>query len=376
MNNRYTHAFTLAAFILSFVASPAIASDNVITVGQVVDLTGPNASIGRDYVAGIKTCFDMVNAGGGINGKRIRFIVRDDRGQAQSAAKAMAELVETDQAEYLFGGVGDDTTKAVVDSPAFRRSGKTLFAPLAHAEFGESHRVIFWRPGYKQELRHLFAHFGKLGITTVGIAYQDTPSNRESYRSVQNEIRERQLQVLATVRIDANGETMAREADQLATARPGFVLVLADTIGTALFLKEYRKRDAQRFVAGTSLVNLETLRELAGEKATEWTVFSQVVPSPNGGRSMIQIEHLNMMRRFRDEAVSAMTLEGFAAAKTLVMALQQARTASRPGLPELLGQHDRGIDIGGFLLTTSRGSNRLSSYVDIALFRKGSGLVF
>lgn len=375
MIHRFMHSLARAVLALSLAVSSASASDKVVTIGQIVDLTGPDGSIGRDYVAGIKTCFDMVNASGGINGKRIRFIVRDDRGQAELAAKAVAELVDNDRIDYLFGGVGDDTTRAVIDSSAFRRSGKTLFAPLANAEFDDSNRVLFWRPAYRQELRHLFAHFSKLGIGTVGIAYQDTPSNKEAHRAVLSEARERQIQVLATVRIDAAGDSLAQDADQLASKRPGFVLVLADTIGTALFLKEYRKRDAQRFVAGTSLVNLDTLRELAGEKATEWTVFSQVVPSPNGGRSMVQIEHLNMMRKFRDEAVSAMTLEGFAAAKTLVIALRQAKPASRAGLPELLGQ-SRGIDIGGMLLTATRDSNRLSSYVDIALFRKGSSLVF
>lgn len=375
MITRFMRALLGATSAFFIAATPAGAAGNAIIIGQVVDLTGPNASIGRDYVAGIKTCVDMVNANGGIHGRRIQLLVRDDRGQAELAAKAAGDLIENEHIDYLFGGVGDNTAKAILDSHAFRRSGHTLFAPLANAEFDDNARVLFWRPDYKREVTHLFSHFSKLGINSVGIAYQDNPSNHEAYRSLMGEARDRGVQIVATARIDANGDRIAQEAEKLAAARPGFVLVIADTIGTALFLKEFRKRDAQRFVAGTSLVNLETLRELAGERAAEWTVFSQVVPSPNAGSTLVQIEHLNMMRKFRDESVSAMTLEGFAAAKTLVKIIQQGKPAGRTTLLELAAQ-GRGMDIGGMLLAVTRGSNRLSAYVDVALFRKGSGLMF
>lgn len=60
-----------AAASLLFLSLSASAASGTIVIGQAIDLSGPNGSIGRDYVAGIKTCFDMLNAGGGINGRRI-----------------------------------------------------------------------------------------------------------------------------------------------------------------------------------------------------------------------------------------------------------------------------------------------------------------
>ncbi|HEY0848073.1 MAG TPA: ABC transporter substrate-binding protein [Noviherbaspirillum sp.] len=375
MSNRFVRALVYGTSAFFFLAGPASAGDNPIVVGQVIDLSGPNASIGRDYVAGIKTCFDMVNSQGGIHGRRIHLTVRDDGGQAEAAAKAATELIERDGVDYLFGGVGDEQTKSIVDAPAFRRSSLTLFAPLANSEFDAGTRILFWRPEYQQEIRHLFAHFSKLGIASVGIAYQETRTSQAALHSLTTEIRERQMRVVATARIGENGERIAQEAKQLAMTQPGFVLVIADTINTAMFLKEYRKHDAQRFVAGTSLVNLATLRELAGERATEWTVFSQVVPNPAAGTSLIQVEHMSMMRKFRDETVSALTLEGFAAAKTLVTILQQAKGDRRTALYDFRAQK-RDIDIGGLLLSASRNNHRLSSYLDTALLRKGSGLMF
>ncbi len=281
LTRRWRHT----VFSLMFLPWSALAASNFIVIGQAIDLSGPNASIGRDYVAGIKTCFDALNAAGGIGGRRIQYIVRDDRGVPQAAVKAVAELIERDQVDYLFGGIGDDVVRAVADDPLFRRSGLTLFAPLASSgAAAASGPVLFWRPGYQQEIRHIFAHFAKLGVKDIGVVYQPSPSNRDAYNSLSDEIRERKMTLTATMQIGADTGKLtpqfAADASRMAASRPGFVVVIADTIGTGLFLKEFRKHSAQTFVAGTSLINLDTLRELAGTRAVEWTVFSQVVPNP------------------------------------------------------------------------------------------------
>ena len=356
-------------------ATPSVASGNHIVVGQVIDLSGPDAAIKRDYVAGIKTCFDMINSTGGINGRRIQYVVRNDRGSPEAAAKAAGELLERDEVDYLFGGVGDGSTQAIVASPAFKRSDHILFAPLAAGEYPPGSRVLFWRPGYQQEVRHVFAHFNKLGVNDVAIAYQKTATNSEAYRTLSAEIRERKMRLTGMAAIGDGGEQIAAEAKRLAATHPGFVMILADTITTALFLKEYRKLDAQTFVAGTSLVNLATLRELAGAGAVEWTVFSQVVPNPAAGSSPIQMEHLNMMKKYRDETVSSMTFEGFVAARLLAKAIQQSRHPQRAALQDLLVREGE-LDLGGLSAVVTRSGNRLSRYLDIALFRKGAGLIF
>lgn len=378
MRIRLAHLIcSISAALVLFVPISTSAAGNAIVIGQAIDLSGPNAEIGRDYVAGIKTFFDAINANGGISGKRVHYIVRDDQGTSESASQAITDLIERDQVDYLLGGIGDRVTQAALNTPAFRRSNHILYAPLTAADLNSTARVLCWRPSYKQELRHIFSHFGKLGVKDIGVVYQDSVSNRDAYDGLSAEMRQLGMKVTGTARIGANGEHTASEAARLANTqpRPGFVIVIADTIGTALFLKEFRKHDAQTFVAGTSLINLSTLRELAGAKAVEWTVFSQVVPSPSAGTSVLQLEHLNMMKKYRDESVSSLTLEGFVAAKALARAIQRSKRGSRSALHDLMAQNQT-IDLGGLSIAAAPGNNHLSSYLDIALFKKGSGLMF
>ncbi|MBI3230306.1 MAG: ABC transporter substrate-binding protein [Burkholderiales bacterium] len=346
----------------------AVAAEKNIVIAQAIDLSGPNAAIGRDYVAGITTYFDTVNMQGGLNGRHIQYVVQDDKGDPALSAKIAGDLA--DKADFVLGGIGNDTASAVLANPNFKQSGQVLFAPLASPNRDLHSRAVFWRPGQEQEIDYIFTWFDKLGIRNVGIAYQENNINPELLKYVQQVIAKRGLRLAGIAKVGKNPIENEKEASQLAANAPNMVISLADSIGTGLFLKQFRKHAERTFVAGTSLINLPTLTEIAGAKATEWTVFSQVVPNPSATTSLLQNEHLTMMKRFRDEDVSSMTLEGFAVAKSLLKAIAM----SKNGTLQHFAAHKNNIDLGGLNILPT--STTLSSYVDIALLRKGRSLMF
>lgn len=357
-----------------FDMTAATAAEKNIVIGQAIDLSGQNGSIGRDYVTGLATYFDSVNASGGINGKRIKYLAKDDRGDAAESVKVVTELLEQDKADYLIGGIGGDTVQAVVASGSFARSGQVLFAPLANTSKNFGQKVLFWRPSQEQEIQYIFSYFGKLGIKKVGIAYQENSLNQETYQYVVAELGRRNLTLSGTAKILGLPADTEKEAKKLAAAAPDIVIAVADTISTGLFLKEFRKHAARTFVAGTSLINLTTLAEMTNPKMLEWTVFAQVVPNPSAGVSVIQNDHMRMMKKYRDESMSSLTLEGFAVGKTLVKAIQMGGPG-KPGAQNFFAQKGQ-IDLGGLTINPADPDLHLSGYVDIALFRKGGGLLF
>lgn len=356
------------AFASVVLLNHAVASEKTIMIGQAIDLSGPNGSIGRDYVAGITTHFDTVNMQGGLQGKRIQYVVLDDKGDPALSAKLAGELSE--KADFMLGGIGNETAQAVLANPNFKQSKQILFAPLANATRDMATRALFWRPSQEFEIDYIFSWFDKLGIRNVGIVYQEEGINRGLMQYVQQIITKRGLNLVGSVRMQKNQQDTEKEILQLANKNPNLVISLADSIGTGLFLKQFRKRAERTFVAGTSLINLPTLAEIAGEKASEWTVFSQVVPNPSATSSSLQNEHLTMMKRFRDEEVSSMTLEGFAVAKSLLKAIAM----SKNGNLQNFMAYKASIDLGG--LSISPPSSSMSSFVDIALLRRGRNLMF
>jgi ABC-type branched-subunit amino acid transport system substrate-binding protein len=366
--------FRVIAIIALTIPMFAGAVGNEIIIGQVIDLSSPNAAIGRDYVAGIRTYVDNINTTGGINGHKINYIVKDDQAQPAIAVKEASELIERDHVEYLIGGVGDAVTKAVLASPAFKRSGLILYAPLASINQEDGANILYWRPNYDKEIQLLLTHFASIGLKDAGIFYQELPTNREAYGDLVKELQARGFKLSGTAKVGMNGENIVAETVRLKSTKPKFVLVVADTIGTALFLKEFRKLDQTTFVVGTSLTHFATLREMVGPTALDWTVFSQVVPNPNASTTFLQMEHAKMMKKFRDEAVSSLTLEGFAAAKALVKTIEVAKN-THAALQEMRSK-SREIDLGGLWIVSSPKDSHQSNFLDIALFRKGTGMVF
>jgi branched-chain amino acid transport system substrate-binding protein len=88
------------------------ASDGEIRIGNLMPYTGPLstfAAIGKAEAA----YFDMVNAHGGINGRRLRFISHDDNSDPSNALALTRGLVEREDVHVMFGSFGTPGNLAV-----------------------------------------------------------------------------------------------------------------------------------------------------------------------------------------------------------------------------------------------------------------------
>src|SRR5882724_5736243 len=86
-------------------AQAAGVTDTEIRIGNIMPYTGPLtafAAIGRAESA----YFDMINERGGINGRKIRFISRDDSSNPKMAAEHTRDLVEKEKVLLMFGSFG------------------------------------------------------------------------------------------------------------------------------------------------------------------------------------------------------------------------------------------------------------------------------
>lgn len=99
-----------------------------ITLGTSNALTGPVAAVCLPTSAGANAWFQHVNAGGGVNGRKIKDIVLDDGYQAPRAA-ANLKTLQSDNVFALFGGCG--TTTAAVLASAVKGASLPYLFPYA-----------------------------------------------------------------------------------------------------------------------------------------------------------------------------------------------------------------------------------------------------
>jgi branched-chain amino acid transport system substrate-binding protein len=83
-----------------------------IKLGGWFPLTGPVAASGIPQKQGVVAAFDQVNAEGGINGRKVEFIARDNAFDPQQTIQAARQLVGSDKVVAIVGANGTATTAA------------------------------------------------------------------------------------------------------------------------------------------------------------------------------------------------------------------------------------------------------------------------
>jgi branched-chain amino acid transport system substrate-binding protein len=72
-------------------------TDTEVVLGSVNDLSGIFAPVGVPAINGANLKFDQVNAGGGVHGRQIRFVVEDSSYQLPKATQAYNKLINFDK---------------------------------------------------------------------------------------------------------------------------------------------------------------------------------------------------------------------------------------------------------------------------------------
>ncbi len=94
-------------------ADPGVSS-NQIVIGNTSPLTGPAAPGYKDIAPAAKAYFDYVNANGGINGRKVKYVSVDDAYNPALAKKATSQLILRDKIFAMFGALGTPTHSAVI----------------------------------------------------------------------------------------------------------------------------------------------------------------------------------------------------------------------------------------------------------------------
>ncbi len=92
--------FLIGALAAAALSIPATAQDAYV-VGVTGALTGPSAGTNAPPIEGFRLYVDRLNAGGGVNGRKIQLTVLDDQGEPSKAAANAKRLLTQDNVSLL-----------------------------------------------------------------------------------------------------------------------------------------------------------------------------------------------------------------------------------------------------------------------------------
>ncbi len=138
-------------------------TDTTITIGLILPQSGDQAAY-NDLWLGMKVYFDWVNAHGGIAGRTIQLVTRDDGYDPATTPTALDDMVATDNPFYVTTvgtpgslAVYDQLNKGCIPQPFAATSHPALADPVAHPwstglQMSYPTEAVLWGNWLKQNL--------------------------------------------------------------------------------------------------------------------------------------------------------------------------------------------------------------------------------
>jgi branched-chain amino acid transport system substrate-binding protein len=182
--------------------------DKEIRIGNVMPYSGPLAEFGAIGKAEA-AYFDMINDHGGINGRKIRFITRDDNSDPATALELTRGLVEKDDVLLMFGSFGTPGNLATRFYLNERRIPQ-LFVVSGDEELNRPHNfpwTMGWQPSYKAEGRiyanYIQAYYPQRKIVVL---WQNDQFGRDLFKGIEEGLGDLNRFVVVDIAFDITDE--------------------------------------------------------------------------------------------------------------------------------------------------------------------------
>ena len=365
-------ALLLGVCSLPLRAAEVGVTNTEIRIGQFAALTGPAAELGKRMQLGILAHFRAVNATGGINGRTLKLISRDDGYEPEKAVVAVKALIEEDKVFALIGSVGTPTTLAAV--PAINAAGIPLIGPFTGAQALREpfNRNLFHvRASYYDETERIVQHLSTVGITKIAVFYQNDSYGKAGLEGVMRALTKRNLKPAATVTVERNSVDVAGPLAEIIKVSPEAVIQISAYKSCAALIKQAKAKSYGGQFFNVSFVGSKALAEELGS-ASAGVSISQVVPFPYIPSSAIVREYQQRMTEAGNKEFDFSSMEGFLAAKVFTEGLRRAGTKnlSRDSLTTAL-ESLRDYNMGGFSVSYSAKSHEGSRYTDLTIIGRG-----
>jgi ABC-type branched-subunit amino acid transport system substrate-binding protein len=362
-------------------APPAAAAEEGVTAdrilfGQSAALTGPAAELGLEMQRGILAAFGEANAAGGITGRRIELITRDDRYEPEAAIANTRKLIGEDRVFGLIGAVGTPTSAAT--EPIARETGVPFIAPFTGAEFLRDPsltNVANIRASYFEETEAIVDRLVQdRGVTRIAVLFQDDSYGRSGLAGVQRALERRNMTLAGAGSYLRNTTAVKTALLALRGARPEAIIVIGAYLPSALFTQWARKLGVDATIVNISFVGANALAEALGP-AGDGVYVTQVVPFPEGNAMPLLKEYRTALAALDPAATPGFgSLEGYIAGRLTTEVLRRlGRDPTRLDFLAALGGIGA-FDIGGFILRYGPGDNRGSDQVFLTMI-SGDGAI-
>ncbi len=303
-------------------------TDTEIKLGTHFPLSQSPAAAYAPIAYGLRAYFDYINDQGGVNGRKITFLIADDHYNPPDTVEVVRKLVEQDKVFAIVAGLGEATHSAVWKyleekgvPDMFVTAGLLKWSePPVHSRFAGS--VDFVTEGRMLGKYVVENYPGK----KLGLLLQNDEMGTDSEKGLEMALEGSDVQVVAKETYEAINFEAAAQTQRLRNAGAEVVIAFAippQAASLAKTAREVLNWDVPILVSG--ICASEIFIQLAGEEDAEG-VISIVM-----GHQVYETDHPAIKKHYeimeeygRGEPVSNFSLYGAAMGELIVEVLNRA----------------------------------------------------
>jgi branched-chain amino acid transport system substrate-binding protein len=317
-------------------ATPGV-SPTEIVIGGTVPMTG-FAQAFKTVGLGASYYFKYVNAHGGVNHRKIKYILKDDAYDPAQTMSKTRELVEQDHVFAIFNSLGTEHNLAT--RPYLNAVGvPQLFIASGATTFGKDYKQYKWTIGYQPNYRAEGTIYGRYVAKTapksrIGVLYQNDDYGKDLLAGLSHGLGKKAKLVVSKQSYNPDDSDVQSQIAKLKSAKANTLMIFATpTFALQAYRFSYKLGWKPKVYVNvvSSASNIMKVSVLAStKKQVEGSISMVFVKDPTDPRWAkdrgIKL-YRSIMKRYRDKGISASdpyNVYGMSAAHTFVQALKQA----------------------------------------------------
>src|ERR1043166_6206810 len=210
-------------------ATPGVSPTEVV-IGGTIPLTGVASPYGPVGL-GAAAYFRYVNAHGGVNHRKIRYIIKDDAYDPGQTMAKTRELVEQDHVFAIFNSLGTEhnlATRQYLNAVGVPQ----LFVASGATTFGKDYKQFKWTIGYQPNYRAEGTIYGRYIAKTapksrIGVLYQNDDYGKDMLAGLTHGLGKKAKLIISKQSYNPEDPDVRSQISKLKSAKANTLMIFA-----------------------------------------------------------------------------------------------------------------------------------------------------
>ncbi|MCG6979920.1 MAG: ABC transporter substrate-binding protein [Deltaproteobacteria bacterium] len=364
---KYILLVSVVICTVAFTLPATVRAADTVQVGIVLPLTGSQAAFGEIEKQSFDLALEEINAAGGINGKKLEFLMEDDTGRPEVGRSVAEKLITKDKVVMLGGGYSSSVTAGLAGvaqqnhMPFLINTGSA--DDITEKGFDYVFRLNPPASEYSSGVEQFLEQVVK--PKSVAILYENTKFGTSSSKAFTKSCEKLGIEVVLNEGYEHAGIDFKPILVKVKQLNPDIVYMVSYVMDASLLMRQSRelKLTPKLFIGGGAGFTLPEFKENAGVAAdyvVSATLWHQVLPLPGA------MDYFQKFKAKYNKDTEYHGAEAYAAAYVIADVLKRAKSFSPEDIRQALVETDMMTAFGPVKFVSygkKINQNKLTTYV-------------